>query len=329
MKRVLSWGTFMCDIIAAGLDTIAEPGIIQYLEDEIRLRLGGHPVDVVIDLARMGVDQDQIAFVSTVGTDLFGDFLLRELVPYRFQSFVERVNGGTGKVLILSVKGQDRLAHLDLGACMKMSVGHLRDSLDVAKPEFLTLRPGYTNLDLEIRGMLEELREGSLKRTFVLLDLCSPYNKPWSFYHSLFPFVDAVHGNKKELFRACAVDTVDDAAQYILTFGSKAVLLTKDDAGAEIITHRGHVSQPAFQIEFAEPSGCGDAFCAGVIYALLRSEKRLTEMDSRELAGVLLWGQALGASAATEVGCVAGVSEEKVKGLVESQGQRILGETKV
>ena len=55
-KRVLSWGTFMCDIIASGQDKVAEPGVIEYLTQPIELRLGGHPVDLVVDLAQIGVD---------------------------------------------------------------------------------------------------------------------------------------------------------------------------------------------------------------------------------------------------------------------------------
>jgi sugar/nucleoside kinase (ribokinase family) len=327
-KKVLSWGTFMCDIIAAGLDRVADPGIIEYLEHGIQLRLGGHPVDVTIDLARVGMDQSQIAFVSTIGTDPFGDFLMRELAPYDFHPYVERVEGSTGKVLIISVKGQDRLAHLDPGACVQMSMQHLRDVLDLTEPDVFTLRPGYTNLDLEIAGMLQELRTGPLKKSFVLLDLCAPYKKPWSYYLSLFPYVDAVHGNSKEILRACGANTFAEATDRILSLGTNTILLTKEDAGAEIITRRQRVSQPAFEIQFVEPSGCGDAFCAGVIYALLRTERRIAEMDGNELAKVLLWGQALGAAAATDVGCVAGVSEAKVWQLMESQGDRILIETK-
>lgn len=319
----------MCDIIAPEMEKVAEPGVIEYLTKVIELRLGGHPVDLVIDLARIGVDPSEIAVVSTVGADVFGDFLLQEIGHYGFQAFVERVEGGTGKTMILSVKGQDRLCHLDPGACMKMSIGHLEEVLQQTTPEFFTFRPGYTNLDTKMGPMLESLRRGPLKDSFLLLDLCAPYNKPWSYYLPLLRYADAVHGNSKEITRASGENTFEKATEKILSLGADAVLLTKEEGGAEMVTRRYRISQPAFKIRFVEPSGCGDAFCAGVIYSLMRTEKSVSIMDDDELAGVLLWGQALGASAATQVGCVEGVTEANVQTLLAGQKDRVLREMRV
>lgn len=328
-KRVVSWGTFMCDIIAAGLERVAEPGVIEYLTQPIELRLGGHPVDLVVDLAQIGVDPRQIALVSTVGSDVFGDFLLGQIAPYGFEAFVRRVEGGTGKTLILSVKGQDRLCHLDPAACMQMSLEHLDDVLRQTTPEFFTFRPGYTNLDTRMACLLAELRQGPLRDSFLLLDLCAPYRKEWSYYLELLPHVDAVHGNRKEIMRASGTEDFAAATDKILSLGPQAVLLTKEGDGAEIVTRRHRVAQGAFEIQFVEPSGCGDAFCAGIVYALMQSTHRFAELDVEGLAEVLVWGQALGAAAATAVGCVAGVTQAQVRGLVDSQMRRVLETTQV
>lgn len=328
-KQVIAWGTFMCDIIAAGLDKVAEPGVIEYLSRGIEMRLGGHPADLIIDLARINVDQNEIGFVSTIGNDLFGDFLMNELGHYRFEAFVQRVEAGTGKTMTLAVKGKDRLCHLDPAACMKMSLAHLEKVLDETRPAFFSLRPGYTNLDTQIGSMLKRLRTGPLKHTFLLLDLCAPYQKGWDYYLALLPHVDAVHGNSKEITRAAGESDFSAAARKILSLGTDAVLLTKEGEGAEFLSHRFRISQPAFNIRFVEPSGCGDAFCAGVIYSLIQARKNLAAMNESELAEVLRWGQALGAAAATEVGCVAGVTKANVQGLLQRQGKRVLEETKV
>jgi sugar/nucleoside kinase (ribokinase family) len=319
----------MCDIIASGLDKVAEPGVIEYLTQPIELRLGGHPVDLVVDLAQIGVAPDEIGFVSTIGSDVFGDFLLQQIAPYGFEAFVRRVEGGTGKTLILAVKGHDRMCHLDPAACMHMSLEHLQDVLRQTTPEFFTFRPGYTNLDTSMARLLGEFRRGPLRDAFLLLDLCAPYRKEWSYYLELLPHVDAVHGNRKEIIRASGEDTFAKATEKILSLGSQAVLLTKEGEGAEIVTRRRRVAQGAFDIRFAEPSGCGDAFCAGIVYALMRTGQRIGSMAAEGLAEALLWGQALGASAATEVGCVAGVTQANVQSLLDGQKDRLLRETKV
>ena len=249
---------------------------------------------------------------------MFGDFLLAQIAPYGFEAFVRRVEGGTGKTLILSVKGHDRMCHLDPAACMHMSLEHLEDVLCQTTPEFFTFRPGYTNLDTSMAGLLGELRRGPLKDAFLLLDLCCAVPaSQWSYYLELLPHVDAVHGNRKEIMRAAGEEEFAKATEKILSLGPQAVLLTKEGDGAEIVTRRSTAwPKRAFEIQFVEPSGCGDAFCAGIVYALMQTPRRIGEMDADGLAEALVWGQALGAAAATEVGCVAGVTQAKVQSLL-------------
>lgn len=321
-KRVMSWGTMMCDIIAPEAAKVAEPGVIEYLEKGIEMRPGGHPVDVIVDLARIGVNPDELAVVSTIGSDLFGDFILNELRPYGFKTYIERVPGGTGKTLILTLRGKDRLCHLDPAACGRMSLEHLESALREAQPEFFSFRPGYTSLDLEIGPLLKRLRQDVLRGSFLLLDLCAPYRKEWSYYLGLLPYVDAVHGNAGEITRAAGAATSDEAAEKLLRLGVKMLLLTKDKDGAEMITPSCRIVQPAFEVDFVEPSGCGDAFCAGVFYALMQSGRKCGAMGRDELAEVLRWGQAMGAAAATRVGCVDGVTAETVFRLMGEEGSR-------
>jgi sugar/nucleoside kinase (ribokinase family) len=327
-KKVLSWGTMMCDIIAPEMDKIAEPGVIEYLTKSIEMHLGGHCIDLIIDLAKVGVNPNDIAVVSTIGSDIIGDFLLREISPYGFESFIEQVDGGTGKTMILGIKNRDRLCHLDPAACQKMSLSHLEKAILEAQPEFFSFRPGYTNLDLEIAPLLQRLRNSELKNTFLLLDLCAPYKKGWDYYLDLLPYVDAVHGNSKEISRAAGEATLEKAADKMLAMGVGAILLTKDKDGAEILTPRFRVSQSSYNITFVEPSGCGDAFCAGAFYAMMKADKRIVTMSPDEVAEVLMWAQAFGAAAATHVGCVEGVSRETVMMLIKNQSERLLKSTK-
>ena len=105
--------------------------------------------------------------------------------------------------------------------------------------------------------------------------------------------------------------------------------MTKEGEGAEIATRGRRVSQPAFEIRFVEPSGCGDAFCAGVVYSLMQARQRISSLDANDLAKTLLWGQALGASATTEVGCVAGVTRTNVQSSCDGQKDRLLRDTAV
>ena len=144
------------------LEKVAEPGVIEYLERPIELRLGGHPVDLAVDLAQLGVDPSEIGFVSTSATTCSATFSCGRSPPTASRRLCERVEGGTGKTLILALNGQDRLCHLDPAACMRMSLDHLEDVLRQTTPEFFTFRPGYTNLDTSMASLLGRLRKGPL-----------------------------------------------------------------------------------------------------------------------------------------------------------------------
>ena len=94
-----------------------------------------------------------------------------------------------------------------------------------------------------------------------------------------------------------------------------------------LLTKHHRIQQPSFQIEFVEPPAAVDAFCAGILLGLAKTGKTLSEIHADELSEVLIQGQVLGAAAATAVGCVEGVTREKVEGLLLQQKNRLLTET--
>jgi fructokinase len=327
--QILAWGTMMVDIIAADLPRIAEPGIILYAPKGIEARLGGHPIDVAIDLVQMGIDPKEIGVVSAIGNDIFSKLLEEELKKYAIMDFVERVPVGSGKTLILVVKGEDRRCHLDPGASLHMSIQHLEKVIRETKPLYFTFRPGYTNIDLKLAGMLRRLREAALAHSFLLLDVCAPYQKRWTYVLELIPYLDAVHGNRHEIIRIAGERRFENAAKKLLSKGVKAIFLTKDKEGAEIIMENRRIIQPAYKVKAIEPSGAGDAFCAGIIYGLYKKKKRkIEELNLEELSDVLLIAQAMGAAAVTHVGCVTGVTLENVSQILR-QKEDLLAKTRI
>jgi hypothetical protein len=61
----------------------------------------------------------------------------------------------------------------------------------------------------------------------------------------------------------------------------------------------------------------------------MQAGKHIDAADADGLADAVLWGQALGASAATEVGCVAGVTRANVQSIFNHQKDRLMRQTKV
>ena len=89
------------------------------------------------------------------------------------------------------------------------------------------------------------------------------------------------------------------------------------------------VKQPSFKVELRDPTGAGDAYCAGILSALKLSRKPLAELNINELVKVLMFAQASGAVAVTAPGATTAVSNISVRRLIESQGKNIIAGTKV
>lgn len=327
--RVMAVGTVMVDVLAVGLPHVAAPGHVVYAPREIESLIGGHPIDVAIDLSKLGFPARSIGLVAALGDGMYGSYVAEVIEGYAFETFLQRVpSHDTGKNLVLEVEGEDRRFHIDPGANWFLDPAHVSDALAHFAPEVLTVRPGYTGIDLHLREILSDVPDA-----LVLLDVMQPHpSRPVDLVVPALPYVDIIHCNEKEAMAVTGAPTVEGAVKSLLDRGPQVVLLTSGAAGARAATSAHAVAQPGFQIEAVDATGCGDAFCAGVIEWLIQfastpTRSTLEEMTTDQLAELLAHAQAVGASAATAAGCVEGVSRRLVEELRTAQTPRILAAT--
>ena len=329
MIKILSCGTIMVDILAVGLEKIAGPGEVIYLEREIETRIGGHPIDVGIDLVKLGVNPQEIGVIAALGKGIFHDYAKKIIEQYKIQTFFQGVEkADTGKNVILEIKGEDRRFHIDPGANWYLGPEWVKKIIRENSFNIFSIRPGYSGIDLNLREIFEEVKK---KNAFLFLDIMEPHPKrPPLFLLPDIHFVDAVHCNEKEAMINTGKDNIQEAIQTLLEKGAKVIFLTKREKGAEIITKDFRISQPGFQkVKAIGAAGCGDAFCAGVIYKLaeynqFEDVRKLSEENLKEL---LVFAQAAGASAATQPGCVEGVSKQTVDEILNQEEREIMEKT--
>ena len=303
---VITSGVIVADVVAPNLPKIAEPGEMLHIDSDISLRNGGHAGNVVIDLAQLGVDPKQLGTVIALGKDIFGDFLKNRIESYRIKTFVQWTRRHTSIDVVLIVKGEDRRFHVSPGANLELSPDFLSKVLKENQPKIFCVRPGYTGIDLKIGSIFKEL-----KNTFKFLDVCRPYKKDWNYILPAVSEVHALHCNGGEARKITGRDTVEEAVEDLKKRVKELLFITEGERGARLITKDKEISQPAFEVDWIDPTGCGDAFCAGVIYKLLQWDK-YTDFTEEELVEMLTFGQAAGAAASLEPGCTAGVTKEKV-----------------
>ena len=121
-----------------------------------------------------------------------------------------------------------------------------------------------------------------------------------------------------------AAPTLDAAVDQFIDAGAALVLVTGGEQGARAYTRDLEVSQEAFRVETVDATGCGDAFCAGVISYLEHTGiAAIADLSPAELGDLLVAAQATGAAAATAAGCTAGVHPETRDHILDTQQDKI------
>jgi len=320
----------MIDILAVELERIADPGEVTYLNREVEARIGGHPIDVGIDLVRLGLNPREIGVVAAIGKGLFGDYARKIIEQYELSTFLQELEQvDSGKNIVLEKKGEDRRFHIDPGANWYLDPEFVKDRIRGLSPEIFCIRPGYSGIDLNLEEIFKEVKAAEC---LLFLDMMQFHPKrPKELLLPLFHYVDVVHCNEKEAMMNVGKDHPQEAVAEILKRGAKMVLLTKGAKGAELITRELRITQPVFKVDFVDATGAGDAFCAGVVHKLLELNvsEDIHKLSRDKLIEVLIMGQAVGAAATTAAGCVEGVSKDRVEQILREQGVKILDATSV
>jgi len=330
--RVLTAGFLVADVIAADLPKVSDPGELTFAPRGIRLTLGGHPANVSIDLLQLGLRRGDVGLVGAVGRDMFGEFVRRTLTQKGVIAHLKEVpKAGTTSDMILVAKGEDRRYHVDLGASWHFDPKELLKVLRRERPDLLYVATG-------ICGMLDDrldhvLADGKRLGCTTFVDLVSPYGKGWDFIHKALRHTDVLHCNDFEAKSITGVENLSGALNGLVRMGVDHVFVTLGKGGATLLDSHGTlIEQPSFDVKVVDPTGAGDAFCAGLIYQLLKGNLlvRLPRgLDVKTLRRLLMVAQATGAICTTDVGTTTAVTRKNLDRLVKDQGGRIEAATVV
>ena len=327
MARVLCSGSFMCDLIAPDLPRLGEPGDLIYAPKGIDLHPGGHAANVAISLAQLG--RKGVAVAGSIGDDILGDFMEAELRKNGLQVYPERLRIPTSKNIVLVVKGEDRRFYAQLAANTMLTPGHVLTALEETRPEILYQGTigGLRLIDGELDTILSRAREmGCL----TMVDVIRPHEEGWRRLHKSLPLINILHCNGYESEALTGEADPAAAAGTILKKGVRLCLVTLGSEGLVAAWGETRLRLPAFKVEEVDQTGAGDAFCAGVIDALLQMGINRNNLDSLILSKVkpvLLRGSAAGAACVTASGATTAVIPRRVDVLIQEQGEKVWAET--
>lgn len=322
-------GLIVVDVIASSIPKIAEPGKLVFVENGIKVKIGGHCANVSIDLRKLGVKPGGVSAIGAVGVDDLGDFAEKELARFGVVSHVQHVlEAETSKNIILVVRGEDRRFHLDPGANLHVNFAEAEGVIVEEDPEWLYVGLIGLNgeVDLKTLKLLKRVRRMGVK---TILDTVMPPRCGDLLLQRVKGLVDILHCNGLEAQALTGESHVEEAVKRLLREGVTLPVVTFGEGGLVAGFRDRLIQMPAFQVRVVDPTGAGDAFCAGLLKSLLTGGGTFDELDGRMLSHHLLYASASGAACVSDVGATTNVTDENVDRILAEQGEKILNTTYV
>lgn len=324
-------GIMVADIILADLPKVCQPGELVFAPRGISLHIGGHAANVPIDLIKLGLRQDEVSTVGTVGKDPYGDFIESILAEHGIQTHIMKIEeAGTAKSVILVVRGEDRRVYHDVGANYFLDPDYVKDILREERP--LIFYVGATGLlgrfDEQLFDVLEVAKA---QNCLTFVDPVTPYQHGWEHIREALELVDVFHCNNFEASDMTGISDFREALRSISEEGAKLAIVSTGEKGLVAAAKKMVFEMPAFKVPVVDPTGAGDAFCAEIIQALVEMDKLrdISKLSTNNIVDILLRGEAAGAACVTGMGTTTSVTVKKVNELMLQQGLEIRKRAKV
>jgi sugar/nucleoside kinase (ribokinase family) len=210
------------------------------------------------------------AYASSIAEDEAGKIFESSLRAQRIDSFLEKMQGNTGKILAFVTPDSERTFAVDLGN------GRDYDALPsegIKNSNFLHL----TSIMLLIKGRMAKSARGAIEfakenNVRVSLSLESPpiINKNRDELRRIIPRADILFANEEEL--EALVGSRDDEAALGLAEEMDIVCLKRGMRGSTIFSCGERFSIPCYSVKVVDTTGAGDFYAAGVIFGLSRGK---------------------------------------------------------
>ncbi len=210
------------------------------------------------------------AYASNIAEDEEGSIFEGSLRAQHIDSFLEKKQGNTGKIIAFITPDGERTFAVDLGNSREY------DSLPadgIKNAYFLHL----TSITLLEKGRIAKSTRDAIEfakrnNVCVSLSLESPpmINKNKDELRKIIPRADILFANEEEL-GAFVGSKVDEAARD-LAGEIDTVCLKKGGNGSIIFSRGERFSIPAYSVKVVDTTGAGDFYAAGVLFGMSRGQ---------------------------------------------------------
>lgn len=265
MKKILVIGSSNMDLVM-NVSELPRPGETVRSVQHMWLP-GGKGANQAYACGKLGGD---CTFLSAVGADPYGKTLLASLksVGVDTSGILCGASSMTGMAIItVDSTGENSIVLLP-GANLLCDRAYLEGCFEALEQSDVVLAQLETPLD----GVAYILEEAKRRGKCTILNPAPAPEEP-EILRPVYPFLDYITPNETELERLTGlpVDTVEQAcaaAERLLEWGVKTVLVTMGEQGAVYVDAHCNRHIPAIRVQAVDTTAAGDTFNAGVAVEL-------------------------------------------------------------
>jgi len=210
------------------------------------------------------------AYASSIGEDEAGKIFESSLRVQHIDSFLEKRQGNTGKILAFITPDHERTFAADLGNSRDYDVlptKGIKNSNFLYLTSIMFLTKG--KMAQSACNAIEFAKENNL-RVSVSLESPPMINKNKTKLQKIVQQADVLFANEEEL-EALVGSKHDDAARAFAE-DINTVCLKKGEKGSVIFSHGERFSIPCYSTKVVDTTGAGDFYAAGVLFGLSRGQ---------------------------------------------------------
>lgn len=260
-------GLYILDILGRPVSRIPDGGNVAFI-DEIRLTVAGTAGGTVVDCAKLGL---RCLAVGAVGDDEKGSFVLHRLEAHGIDTTgMQRLSGVPTSATILNVRPNgERPALHQRGASDHFALRD--DDYDIVLDAPI-VHLGGTGLLRALDGEPSRrlLAEAKRRNRLTTFDLIAATAGTLPLVMPLLPHIDYFMPSIEEARDMSGLSDPSDIARFFRDLGAGCCIFTMGAGGSFVANGDGEFRVPAFDVEVADTTGCGDAFDAGMICGLSR-----------------------------------------------------------
>ena len=260
-------GLVVLDVLGRPIEKIPEGGNLEYIE-ELRLTVAGTAGGTVIDCAKLGLST---LGVGAVGDDEKADFVISTLEKFGVDtSGFERLKGIPTSSTILNIRPNGERPALHLRGACDHFLPPPKDKINIFDCNVFHL--GGTGLLKKLDGpvsvqLLKDAKENGCITTW---DLIGATEQTINIVKPLLPHIDYFMPSIEEASLMSGLNDPKDVGKFYLDNGAKNCVFTMGGEGSLFINNSELIKTPAFDVKVVDTTGCGDAFVAGMITAIVK-----------------------------------------------------------